>query len=476
MGTRYEASRAKFPATSLPTDPASKSYTDAAAGGSVPLGSLYRPMTGVWPVVDATNGPLTADAGTTNTAPSFTGLTLFSWNSGAFNTQSQNWVAVPSSNGPSTNQCCQNVTTPRGTNYASTGIGFPCHSDFSFVTDTTKIIIAYYQTTTGMANLGISSSYHESQVFVEHEGQMKGIRSAPNVWPNGSGGNQMFYRVITFKEARRREFRVMLSVGCWFAGVYVDTGAFMQKAPNRPILMGCFGDSWAEGAGNVWSSVGGNGSQAGVTWPTGCSLLYSNTALQWCVQTGGAAIIGHQGGTGYFNANGSGLTEDSTTAGFTVFASQGQVDFFWNTFGSRYPMAGVFGGWNDGTTPVGAPILTNYQARVDKVLRKILAKDAAIPLLVEGIQCKSIGVGDGRDLSNQGIAAAVAALQATYSNVMPFINDIADRNYVDIWTADIGPDGLHPTVKGGDNIGAIRAKKSANFMVARTRINQILAA
>jgi hypothetical protein len=481
MTAKHNASRGNFPSAVNSGDVPSNSQMQAAAGGYVALGELYRPMTGTWPAVDATNGPLTADAGITNVAPSLTGLTQYKWNSGRFNTQSQNWQAVPTSNGVTANQCCQNVTTPRGSNYASTGLGFPCHSDFSFVADTTKIIIAYYQTTTGMANLGISSSAHEVQVFAEHEGAMKGIRNVPAQWPSGSGGNQMFYRVITFKEARKREFRVMLSVGCWLDSVYIDTGGQLSKAPNRPVLFGCFGDSWGEGAGNVFSSIGGNGASYGTTWPSGCSLLYSNSAIQYAIATGFACIIGHQGGTGYVNSNGAGQNEDSSVAGFTPFISTGQVDYFWTTFGTRYPCAVVAGGYNDGTAPVSAPITTNYQALVTKGYNKLLAKDPAMPILVQGIQCKTVTVGDGRDQANTGIKQAVAALQAAGKPMLGFIDDFADYGnngsvYTDIWSADIGPDGLHPTVKGGDNIGQRRAKRSAQFLIARNRVAQMIAA
>lgn len=473
MGTEYNASKAHFPAATVDADPASKGYVDNASVGTVALGELYRPMLGVWPAVDATNGPLTADAGITGTAPSLTGMTYYPWSSGKLNAQSQNWVAVPASNGPTSGQCCQNITTNRGNNYASTGIGFPCHSDFSFVADTAKVIVAYYQTTTGMAALGVATSNHEVQIFAELEGELKAIRDVPASWPSGSGGNQMYYRVLTFKEARRREFRVLLSVGCWLAGVYIDTGGLITKAPNRPVLVGCFGDSWAEGVGNVWSSFGGNGAAAGVTWPSGCSLLYSNSAIQYSIATGFAVIIGHQGGTGYIGTNGSGVdVDDAATLGFTSFCSQNQVDFFWSTFGSRHPMAGVFGGWNDGTSYSTA----TYQARADKVYRKLLAKDATIPILVEGIQGKSVTAGDGRDLANTGLANAVALLKVAGFNMCGFVDNIGDQNYVDIGSANIGPDGLHPTVKGGNEIGVNRAKRSAAFTVPRSRVIATLAA
>jgi hypothetical protein len=454
-----------------PTDATNKAQLDTAAGGKVALGDLYRPMLGVWPAVDATNGPLTADAGITGTAPSTTGLTYYSWGAGLFNTQSQNWVAVPSSNGPANNtEACANVTTPRG-NYGSTGIGFACHIDFSFVADTATLILVYRQSTTAMP--GVTTSYHENRIFADHEGQMKQLRGAPASWPNGSGGNQVFYRVVTFKQALRREFRVWLSSNCWLMGVYIDTAASMTKAPNRPVLMGSFGDSWGEGDGNVFQPFGGNGSAAGVTWPSGCSLLDSNTALQYAMATGFAVIIGHQGGTGWVVANGSGLTQSSTADGFTPFCSQGQVNFFWNTFGARSPMAGVFGGWNDGTSPVSAPITTNYQAQVASGLGRLIVKDSTMPILVEGIQCKTISPGDGRDQSNTGIKQACAALPA---NVIGFVDNIADLNYVDLATQNFGPDGIHPTVKGGNHIGINRAKRSASFTIPRSRVIAMQAA
>lgn len=475
MGTRTELSRVRLPPAVNPTDPATKADLDALGSGGVALGDLYEPMLGIWPAVDAVNGPLTADAGITSSAPSFAGMTYYGWNSGRLNKQSQNWVAVPSSNGPSSNQCCQNVTTNRGNNYASTGLGFPCHSDFSFVADTAKVIIAYWQTNTGMAAQGVATSYHEVQVFAEHDdGHLKGVREMPAVWPNGSTTNQMFYRVITFKQAKSKEFRVMLSAGCWLAGVYVDTGAQMSPAPNRPVLVGCFGDSWAEGGGNVFSSFGGNGAQAGVTWPTGCSLLYSNTAIQYAIATGFACIIGHQGGTGYFGTNGSGIgIDDVTTLGFTSFCSQNQVNYFWSTFGARHPIAGVFGMWNDGTGYSTAV----YKARAITVYQKLIAKDDTIPILVEGCQNKSVTVGDGRDLANTGLKQACAQLS---SNVIGFVDNIGDAlsgsTIVDLGAANIGPDGLHPTTKGGNFIGVNRAKRSAGFQIPRARVLATLAA
>lgn len=447
----------------------------AGGGGSstemVALGELYEPLLGVWPAVDAVNGPLTSDAGITNSAPSFTGLTYWRWDSGKFNTQSQNWVPIPTLNGVTTNQCCQNVTTDRSNNYASTGVGFPCHADFSFVADTAKVIIAYWVNLQGQLAQSVSTAAHEIQIFAELEGQLKGIREAPAFWPHASGGGaQLMYRVLTFKQARKREFRVMLSTDAWFAGVYIDTGAQITKAPNRPVLALCYGDSWGEGAGNVYSFFGGNGSAAGVTWPSGCSLLYSNTALQYAIATGFAVIIAHQGGTGYFVQNsGTVDVDDGTTTpgGFTVFGSQNSTNFAWTTFGSRHPIVIFPGGWNDGSRTTA-----DYKARALKVWGKQIAKDSTVPILVEGIQSKAVTPGSGSDLANTGLIQA-AADASMADNVIGFINNLVDADYSDISTSgynNIGPDGLHPTVKGGNLIGVNRAKRSAAFLIPHDRV------
>jgi hypothetical protein len=472
--TRKSLSVLEAPSASTSVGLPTKAQMDAGAGGPVTLGELYKPMTGVWPAVDSVNGPLTADAGITNTAPSFTGLTYFAWNAtnysgkSYFNQQSQNWVAVPSSNGPAANQCCQNTTTNRG-NYGSTGIGFPSHTDFSFSADTAKVIIVYWQCLTSMS--GVSTSYHENQIFVEYEGQMKAIREFPASWPGGSGGGTLFYRVLTFSKAKRRRFRVWLSSNCWFAGIYVDTAANVQPSHNLPLVMS-FGDSWAEPDGNVFASVGGNGSVAGVTWPSSCSLLYSNVDLQFALATGFAVALCHHGGTGWVVNNG-GISATASGTGFSPFLSNSQWGYSYGIWGSKYPIVFVAGGWNDGTSSVSAPVLTNYQAVVQAGFNRVIASDPLMPILAAGIQDKSVVSGDGRDLSNQGIAAACAATP----QCIGFIDQLHNWPLATgIDASDIGPDGLHPTLKGGDEIGANYAKKAAQFTIPRYRLNQMLTA
>lgn len=466
-----------FPPSTNPAAPATKAEISAAAGGSVTMGELFQPHTGVWPAVDATNGPLKVNSAITNTAPSFTGMTFVPWNKvGAFNKQSQLWAAVPTSNGPTANQCCQNSTTNRGNNYASTGLKFPAPIDTWFIADTAKIIVQYWVTTTHAANQGVSTPNHEVHLFAEHDSQMKSITQMPAVWPHASGGgNQMFYKSYEFSQALRKGFRLMLSAGCWLAGIWVDTGAKVNAGPNKPILFAGHGDSWAEPVGNVWASVGGNGSQAGVTWPTGCSLLMSNTIIQLCIATGMAGMPENQGGTGWFNQGPSGEpnVDLAGIVNFTPFCSTSQVDYWSFTYGpessvNRYSIPFIGGGYNDGA---GYSTAT-YKAQVLKGLNKFVAKDPSAPIIVQGIQCKSITPGGGYDLANTGIKQACADVP----NVIGFIDDIADYAYVDMWSADLGPDGLHPTVKGGNNIGQNRAKKMAAMKIPRSRVLAAMAA
>lgn len=468
VGTQYSPSRLQPAAAGTANDAGSKGYIDLNAGGTITLGQTYKHMKGVWPAVDATNGPLTADAGLTNSAPSFTGLTLYPWSSSVFNKQSQNWVAVPAANGPALNQCCANVTTNRGV-YGSTGIGFAGISDFSYIADTAKVIVAYWVSNSAMP--GVSTPHHEVQIFAELEHEMKGIRTAPALWANGAGGgNQMFYRVVTFKEARRRRFRVMLSGNCWLAGVYVDSDARMKKAPNLPFCID-FGDSWEEPSGNVFSSVGGNGAIAGVTYPGSASLLYSNLGVQWALSTGWAVALCNHGGTGWVGNNG-GVASTVDSPGFTGFLGISQWNFSFNLWGSRKPLIRVNGGWNDGDTPVSAPIRANYAAVVQAGLNRVVNSDSLAPILVAGVQDNSITAGAGRDLCNSGISDACAATP----QVIGFVNQVDDWPSANLPAKDVGPDNLHPTLAGGDDHGENYAQQSAQYVITRARLNQMLTA
>lgn len=480
-----------MPSAASPTDAPTKAQMDAAAGGWVQVADLLDPHTGVWPAVDATNGPLKVNSAITNVAPSFTGLTYHPWNStpNKFCKQSQNWVSAPAVTGLTAGDTCVNVTTNRTTNYYGTGVGAPGPIDTWFSADTTKIIVKYWVTTTYANNLGISTPNHEVLLFAEHEGQMKSIEGKPGtpepaVWAHAQGGgNQYFYKSWEFSRSNRKKFRLMLSAGCQFAGIYVDTGAKVLPGQNKPVLISGDTDSWAEPVSNVWSSVGGNGGSAGITWPSGCSLLLSNAIVQLAIHTGFATMPNGHGGTGYSNPGpGTGNTEDFSGVGSCPFMATNRVNFWSDTYGptspkNRYSIVFVAGGYNDGgtlsTATQKALALKGFDKYIAKVSGSPTVANGGLPIIVRGIQVKTITQGATYDLSNTGIKQACTDRSG---NVIGFIDDMYDYNYVDIKASNLGPDGLHPTVEGGNQIGKRDAEKIALMWLPRSYINNTLAA
>lgn len=457
-----------FPPSSGDEDVMSRAEVMAASGGQITYGSLMENIKGVWPAPDPTNGPLLADPGIVGTAPSFTGLDYWQWNSGKFNTQSQHWVDQNGTGTPAGR--CMNVTTPRGIpSGAPAGTGFPAHLSTSFVANTAKIIIAYYY-----VSAFTYTDYHECHLWAtEANGKLSQIRQTPATWPSGGGSSQMFYRVVTFKEARRRRFKLWLQAGCFFAGIYVDAGARVEKAANRPVLAISDGDSWRDGFGNVFAAFGGNGSVGGVAWPTNCSSLLSNMSLQFELNTDFAVALIAQGGTGFFNAGGPFTDPTLTADGVTPFLSASRVNSLWNFWGAKYPTIWCAGGWNDGGGT--SPYLANYRQRVLDAIDRVRAKGAAngqpdVPIIMTGCQPKLLTAGDARDLGNQGQKAAcdlrgVPFLDQAFTN---WNGQIPDRY--------IGPDGLHPNVFGAEDQGAYDARQWAPLKLSSGRVLQTLAA
>lgn len=476
IGTKRSSTRFRVSAPTSSSDVPTSGAMTAAAGGKVTLGSLMKPIKDVWPVPDGTNGPLLTDPGQTITAPSTTGMTYYRWDSGKFNTQSQNWVAVPSSNGPAADAACQNVTTDRGDNYGSTGIGFPCISDFWFTAATTKMYLQYWG---NPYTSGVNTSHHEVDIFVEHNGQLKSVRSMPAVYATGQATNQIFYRVVTFKEARSREFRIGMSANCWFMGVWIDTGANIFKGPNKPLLA-LHGNSWGEGGGNVFSTFGGNGGSAGVTWPTGCSLLRSNIAYMLGLATGFAVIICNQGGTQWINANGGITATDPTGKGFSPMLSANQVNNLVSKFGARGPIVMAPGNYNDGDNPVAAPIRDNYRNVVLGGIDRTVAGFTAIgkptvPIILGGGEPKLAVAGSNRDLTNKGILDAGLLRPNNCLNMSEFFLDFPTSATTGDITPQLGPDGLHFRVDGCDGMSHDWAQRIAPLQVDRTWINAQMA-
>jgi hypothetical protein len=440
----------------------------------VGLDNWIKPM-GMIPAVDATNGPWTADtgfvAGVPAGFPNVSGKTFYAWNSGVFNTQSQNWQAVPTGAGQNTSgySACMNASTPRVWTFGSM-TGYPLESliDFSFVTDSTTVTLVYNAL---IANQGGSTTHHDHTVFYEHQGQMKELGTLPKT---GTGGSGLFYRTLTVKEARMAEWRFILPGMHWLIGIIVDSGATVRKAPNK-FLFAYNGDSWGEAMGcTLASPIGG-------AWPTG---TYRTAFLPtWLIRlTGGAVIQMGQGGTGEFNANNSAATAANVTNsdGSSVFHGVSRINHLVTNFGSRNPVVLTLGGWNDGTLPA-APVAATYQTRVQEGIQRFIAAKSDIKLLYASIEPVSITGGDSRDLSLQGQLAAFAAGKAVYpGNVLSYADLRA--MWVDTSTAATSQrtanvnttDTIHLHIKGGLTVANWLVAWLKNVKISASYVNAMM--
>lgn len=431
----------------------------------VSLGSLMKPMKDVWPAVDATNGPLVGDTGIAAGAPTTSGLTLFPWSSGVFNTQSQNWVATPTGTGQNTSgySACVNASTPRVWTYGyMTGSPQESNIDFSFVTDATTITIFFFQ------YAGYSGSAHKDmQIYAEYNGNMRKLTRMPAV---NSSGDGLFYRTITMKEARELEYRVMLPMDCWLIGVYINTTATIRKAPNKPFII-TNGDSWNEPSGNVLASpVGG-------AYPTG---TYRNVGMSQMIAeaTGFAVALCAQGGTGEYNCNDS-TSRDQTYVSAnntSVFHGQNRINDMNTKFFARNPIVWTIGGWNDGTLPP-SPYRTSYRDRVLAGIDRMVAAKSDIQLLYSSIQPVSITPGDVRDLSALGQADACAQRP---NNVIGFINQMPmwpDTTMSGQRGANVNStDTIHLHAKGADLVANWNVAAMQRFTIPLNYYNGMLSA
>lgn len=422
--------------------------------GRIVLGPKMKPMKETWPAPDPDNGPLTADSGLVLGAPSTTGMTLYPWNSGVFNTQSQNWVTMPVGTWQNNSgfSACANASTPRWTTWdVNEGLPQESNLDTGFITDSTTVTIVYmhyvhYET----------RQYHDLQVYADHDGVMKKITNLPKT---GSSANGLTYRTLTFKEAREREFRLLLPWNCHFIGIYIGNPHAVRKSPNKLLFAGN-GDSWGEPSGNVLATpIGG-------AWPTG---TYQNFGMwqAFIEATSAAVILLNEGGTGYFNVGGTARSEEyfASLGGGNTFMSKLRMEDFAAKYGDRYPILATVGGWNDGTLVTG-DVRANYAARVTSGMNRAVDAFEAVngrddlQMLFAGIQPVSITPGDARDLSNEGIRDACAS--ADPDNVIGFIN------LMDMWpnTGMGGQRGNNVNSSDTIHLHAKGAEMVANWLLA----------
>jgi hypothetical protein len=421
------------------------------------LSDIIKPMKKAWPDPDPVNGPLLTDTGMVAGAPATSGLTLYPWNSGAFNMQSQApWTAPTGEYANNSGfSACWNASTDRMITWGiNAGQPQDSNQEYGFVTDATQVTIVYMHFT-----YYETRNYHDMQVYADYDGEMRKITRMPRT---GSTGNGIAYRTLTFAEAREREFRLLLPWNCHFIGIYVNSKAGVRPGPNH-LLIATNGDSWNEPSGNVLATpIGG-------AFPTG---TYQNFGLSQAIleATGASVILIAQGGTGYYNVGGTSRDEEYVTSdangSVSVFMSRARMEDFATKFGDRNPLLFTIGGWNDGTLPP-APVRTNYAARVTSGIARAVSSVQAVTgrddlqLMFAGIQPVSIsGTGDARYQANLGIADACAA--ANPKNVIGYIDEMpmwADTSMSGQRGANVNSaDTIHLHSKGAEMV--------ANWLIA----------
>lgn len=374
------------------------------------LGSLMKPMKGLH-VIDATNGPITGDTLIQSGAPSTTGRTLYPWNAGCYNTQSQYWAAAPDGTGFNDSGMSACVNNLGARVYGSTSMdGYPLESniDFGFITEALSVTVVYFNYGGATGN-----GYHDNQIYVEDTatGNLKKMTQMPAT----KTATGLQYRTISFKEAREREFRVMLAMNSWFVGVYIESPYTIRKSANK--LMFCVnGDSWNEPWGSVLATpVGG-------AYPTG-TYRVAYTPQMLAEATGAAVANAAQSGTGYFNA-GSGASKEEvdiynqgTFNNCSVFFGKSRIDNIIGKIGPRNPIFFTIGGWNDGAI-TGSQ--SAYATRVASGISRIITAKADIQLLFAGIEPVSSAYQTNHQNDNNGIRDAITA--APQANIVGFID------------------------------------------------------
>ena len=460
MGSVIAGSRMTVPAGTSSTDVARRSEIS----GRVSLRELMRPMKGVWPAVDATNGPITADTITAG-SPTTTGLRFIAPNTG--NLKFQNGYMLSNAAGVDANTSGStihyNAPTPRIQNYGGRAYNpLDGNVEMGFVTNATQVTIVYY-------NNGYydSTAYHDMQIYAEHEGSMKKL----TVLPKTGNFTGVGYRTITFKEARSKEFRVFMQSACWIIGVYINTLAVIQPAPNR-FLMLMNGDSWNEPSGDTLQDV------AGGAWPTG---VYRSWYLPQALSEATGFCVGSfaQGGTGYFNP----FTGDNTSENanhVSNFGGQPRVNDFAAKFASRYPLIFQLGGWNDGANYT----LAAYRTRVLDGIDRFIAAKSDIQIALAGIQpAGGVGVASGvtpypsQMFDMNDAIMEVPALRP--SNVIGAVD--MEPMWPDMSTSGqrgtaVGPDGMHLHIGGATQVAEYLAAGLAKMTIPRDYYQAMLTA
>lgn len=472
MGTLHIATRTSVPPATAPGQLPSKGQVDAIAGGKVVLGSSWQSMDEIWPAVDVTNGPLTADSGIVAGLPSTAGLKFIPANQlGAFNYQAMYMIAASAARNAATvggTRGMYNAPTPRIFGFGTLGselVGG--NMDIGFVADSVKVIPVW-----SIFNAYDSVTYHDMHMCASHRGgRMKQLNKLP-VTSNGGGG--VFHRVLQFNEAWQQEYRLFLPGRATFLGVYVDTLASIRASANKQLFLHN-GDSWNEPLDATFKSERANqGYRLGSYMCLGISERLSIISGQrW------ATIA--QGGTGPFNdGQGNPGSLSATGTGSTVCWSDSRTNDFVSKFAPRNSIVVDVGGWNAGNLG-GTSYKDTFKARLVAGYTKVLALKPDLKFINVGIQPVDISAGDARDLSMQ----AQAEIPAAFPN-----NCLGHISLKEMWTdtSKAGPRSvncipenmfgvdlyIHHTVGGKDNYAGWVLPRIAQMTCDANYVNAML--
>lgn len=302
--------------------------TPAASGGTefsgdeVKLKTLYQPIVGVLPASELVQDQYVHD---NIDAQNYTAITGTLWNSPKLNTQSQNLVSNIQGN-PAGG--CTNITSGRT---------FGSCFDIEFELTGDKFAIH-------MQTFG----YFDTQIYVEHEGQMMKLKT----YPMGEDYTGTNFRSIRFARYATRRIRIVMPF-IYFFQILHESDAVVKRTPDRPMIA-ITGDSYVD---------------ASTAYNPGSSRSYAvaGTVDAIVEATGFSVLRLGQGGTGYFNNATGAASNDPGPNNSTPFFSASRIAAL-SAFGANKIVALVVNGTiNDGelsggTAGMYARALAGFQA------------------------------------------------------------------------------------------------------------------
>jgi hypothetical protein len=345
----------------------------ASTGAVQSLAKDWAPEMGRYPIVDAANGPLTGDGGIESgdlpvgeqTGKRFIPFDAVDTVTGQpiFNYQGMVPALAPANIQTAAGRACLlNANTPRWYN-GNAGQYYNGHQSIRVGIASQTVTPVWY---CGQGQL--SATKLDMQVMVEHQGENKLLNSSNSVVDglprNVSGGSGTYRRELAYVDHRYREHRFLLGPNCYFLGVWIDTLSVIQRPKNRPqnFILGI--DSWNDP--QSWFS------SPGYAWPGG-----DWQCLPPCVvlslRTGQSCGTDAQGGTGFYNANGTtgGGDEDYNGNRSSAMWSDSRVNWRADYYSKQGAIFVDMGGWNDGGS-MTAPYQSTYRTRVAATVQKTI--------------------------------------------------------------------------------------------------------